>query len=139
MSSDNKQMMQDIFTELARGNGKPFRDSMAEDFCWTIAGCSPWSKTWRGKQQVIDKLLRPLFARFADTYTSEAQRFIAEGDYVVIECRGRVTTKSGKPYHNTYCYVCRLAEGKLQELTEYMDTELAVSALGPPQVGAVPA
>jgi len=41
-------------------------------------------------------------------------------------------TRSGKPYDNHYCYVCRLADGKLRELTEYMDTELAASALGAP-------
>jgi ketosteroid isomerase-like protein len=66
------------------------------------------------------------------SHRNEAQRFIAEGEYVVVECRGRVTTKSGKPYNNHYCYVCRFADGKLRELTEYMDTELAVSALGAP-------
>jgi ketosteroid isomerase-like protein len=132
VSSDNKQLMREIFAELAKGNGKPFRDSMADDFRWTITGSSPWSGTWQGKQEVTDKLLRPLFARFADTYTSEARRFIAEGNYVVVECRNRVTTKTGEPYCNAYCFVCRFADGKLHELTEYMDTELAVAALGLP-------
>lgn len=41
-------------------------------------------------------------------------------------------TKSGKPYNNTYCYVCRIVDDKLRELTEYMDTELATAALGAP-------
>lgn len=36
------------------------------------------------------------------------------------------------PYCNTYCFVFRLREGKLAELTEYMDTELATAALGDP-------
>ena len=43
-----------------------------------------------------------------------------------------VQTKSGLRYDNTYCYVCRLADGRLRELTEYMDTELAKAALGAP-------
>ena len=132
MNTHNKQLMQDIFAELAKGNGKPFVDSMADDFRWIIPGASTWSRTWNGKRAVLDELMRPLFARFADTYTNEAHRFIAEGDYVVVECRGKVMTKSGKPYSNHYCYVCRLADGKLRELTEYMDTELATAALGPP-------
>jgi uncharacterized protein len=132
MNTNYKQMMQDIFAELAKGNGKPFVDSMADDVCWTIAGSSAWSGTWRGKKAVMNDLMRPLFARFADTYTNVAHRFIAEGDFVVVECQGKVTTKSGKPYHNSYCYVCRFADGKLRELTEYMDTELAAAALGPP-------
>jgi ketosteroid isomerase-like protein len=48
---------------------------------------------------------------------------------VVIQCHGRVTTKTGKPYNNTYCYVCRMADGKMRELTEYLDTELVATAL----------
>ena len=131
-TESNKQLMQAIFAALAQGNGKPFRDAMAEDFSWAIAGQSAWSREWRGKQTVLDELLRPLYARFATTYTSEAQRFIAEGDHVVVQCRGQVTTKSGQPYNNHYCFVCRLEGGQLRELTEYMDTELATQALGAP-------
>jgi ketosteroid isomerase-like protein len=54
----------------------------------------------------------------------------------VVQCHGRVTTKAGRPYHNTYCHVCRLADGKLIELTEYCDTALVAAALEPPGAGA---
>jgi len=86
---------------------------------------------WRGREVVLNELMKPLFARFSDTYTCTAHRMIAEGDYVVVEARGKVTTKSGKAYNNNYCYVCRLREGKLVEVTEYMDTEMAAAVLGP--------
>jgi ketosteroid isomerase-like protein len=125
----NKQLMQNIFTELAKGNGKPFLDSLADDFCWVMPGSTRWSGTYRGKQAVQAELLTPLFALFADRYTNTASRFIAEDDWVVVECQGRVTTKSGMPYNNTYCWVCRVADGKLRQLTEYMDTELVTAAL----------
>jgi len=130
-TTENKQLMQRIFAELARGNGKPFVDSLADDICWHIIGTTSWSGTYRGKQAVQSDLLQPLFAQFADRYSNTAQRFVAEDDIVVVECRGRVTTRSGKPYNNTYCWVCRIAGGKLAELYEYMDTELVATALGP--------
>ena len=129
-AAENKQLMQRIFSELAKGNGKPFVESMADDFRWTVTGATRWSGTYHGKQAVLDDLMKPLFAQFADQYTNTAHRFIAEDDYVVIECRGRVTTKAGTPYNNAYCFVCRIAGGKLQELTEYLDTELVTAALG---------
>jgi uncharacterized protein len=129
-AAENKQLMQNIFTELSNGNGAPFVESRADDICWTIIGSTKFSGTYRGKQAVLNELLRPLFAQFADQYTNTAHRFIAEDDYVVVECRGRVTTKSGAPYNNTYCWICRFADGKLQELTEYLDTELVTAALG---------
>lgn len=54
---------------------------------------------------------------------------IAEDNYVVVECRGRVMTKSGVPSNNEYCYVIRFADGKMRELMEYFDTELVTAAL----------
>lgn len=131
-ASENKQLMRNIFAELAKGNGKPFVEAMDDDFCWMVTGTTAWSRIYRGKQAVMDELMRPLFACFADRYVNTASRFVAEDDIVVVECRGRVMTRSGVPYNNTYCYVCRLADGKLKDLTEYFDTELVTAALGAP-------
>jgi uncharacterized protein len=130
---ENKQLMADIFAGLAVGDGRRFFASLAEDFCWTITGTTPWSGSYRGQEAVRTKLLQPLFAQFADRYTNALHRIVAEGDYVVVECRGKVTTKAGKPYNNSYCWVCRIVNGMLTELTEYMDTELVATALLPPQ------
>ncbi len=128
-AATNKQMMQEIFSELSKGNGKPLIDNLADDFCWTVTGTTSWSGTYRGKEAVLNDLFKPLFSHFSDQYTNTALRIIAEEDVVVVEARGRVTTTEGKPYNNAYCFVCRLADGKLKEMTEYMDTQLVVTAL----------
>ena len=39
----------------------------------------------------------------------------------------------GLLYNNTYCFVFRISEGKVKELTEYMDTELVTAALDDPE------
>ena len=131
-AAENKRLFQAIFAGLSVGDGKLFIDSLADDFCWTITGTTAWSKTYRGKQAVRGELLRPLFTQFADQYTNQLRRIIAEDDFVVVEFQGRVTTKSGKPYNNTYCWICRVADGKLKELTEYLDTALVDHALQAP-------
>ena len=129
---ENKRLMEGVFAELANGNGQPFMDSLGEDIRWTVTGTSAWSRTYEGKRAVIDELMRPLFSQFAGPYKNAASHIIADGDHVVVECQGNVTTKSGKPYNQTYCYVCRMADGKVRELTEYLDTELVSEALEPP-------
>ena len=129
----NKAILQQICSELAKGNSAPFREAMADDFIWIVTGTTAWSGTYRGKQTVIEELLTPLRAKFATQYTNTATRFIAEEDYVVVECRGNVMTRSGAPYNNVYCWIFRLEDGKLKELTEYMDTQLVVDALGTPE------
>jgi uncharacterized protein len=128
----HKQQLQAAFEAMAIGDTRPFGALFAEDFTWTIPGDSAWGRTWSGRTNVHEQLLRPLFERFADTYTSRAIRFVAEGDVVVVECRGRVMARSGHRYDNTYCYVCEFgADGLMHKLTEYMDTALAAKALGP--------
>ena len=130
-TAENKRLLQDVFAELAKGNGRPFVDSMADDVRWTVTGQTKWSKTYEGKQAVVTELLGTLRTKIADRQKTIAQRFIAEDDCVVVEARGENMTKLGMPYNNRYCFVFRLADGKVKELTEYMDTELVTAALGP--------
>ena len=127
--SENKQLMQHIFAELSEGNAKPFVDSMADDFRWTVTGTTKWSKTYDGKQAVLTELFGTLRSKIGYKIRTTAHRFIAEGDHVVVEARGNNTTKAGIPYNNTYRFV-RIADGRVKELTEYLDTELVTAALG---------
>lgn len=124
--------MQHAFEHLAQGDGRPFADLMADDFRWIITGKTAWSRVYEGKVTVQEQLLRPLFAQFADRYRNTAQRFIAEGEWVVVQCRGSAETIRGQRYDNEYCCVCRFSGGKLSELTEYLDTQLVASVLDPP-------
>ena len=41
---------------------------------------------------------------------------LADGDHVVVECKGDAATVTGERYANTYCFVIRLADGRLKEL-----------------------
>jgi ketosteroid isomerase-like protein len=135
-AEQNKALMKRVYAALERGNGQPFLDALADDVSWTVIGTTEWSGTWRGKAAVQGRLLEPLFAQFATRYTNRAIRLIAERDWVVIECRGDVITKSGSPYRNTYCNVFHLEDGQVKEITEYCDTELLARALEPPWVEA---
>jgi uncharacterized protein len=124
--------MQHAFEYLAQGDGRPFAELMADDFRWAVTGKTAWSRVYEGKKAVQEQLLRPLFAQFADRYRNTAHRFIAEGEWVVVQCRGNAETRRGQRYDNEYCYVCRFSGGKLRELTEYLDTELVTAVLDPP-------
>ena len=47
---ENKEMMQEVFAELAKGNGRPFMDMLGDDIRWTVMGTGPWSRTYEGKR-----------------------------------------------------------------------------------------
>jgi uncharacterized protein len=129
----NKKLVESIFAALAEGNRQPFAEAMADEFSWTISGHGPWARTWSGKDVVRRELMLPLFAQFADTYRNRALRIVAEGDTVVVECRGTVLTRQGERYDNHYTYWIELREGSMVSLTEYMDTALAERVLVAPE------
>jgi ketosteroid isomerase-like protein len=131
METANKQLLRHVYAEISKGNVQPLLDSLADDVEWTIIGSTALSGTSRGKQEVIDKLLKPIRARLADgPIVFQPERFIAEGEYVVMQAHGRATALSGKPYNNTYCIICRIVDGKVKEMIDYVDTELITTALG---------
>jgi uncharacterized protein len=123
-ASENKKIVQHIFDEMANGNSVPLLESLAEDF--------KWSRSYDGKAAVLAELFAPLRAKIEGRMTTIPVRIIAEGDHVVVEARGRNTTKEGKAYNNIYCNVLRLEGGKLKEWTEYADTALVDAVLGDP-------
>ena len=129
-AAENKKLIQDMFAELSKGNAPAFLNALADDVRFTIIGTTKYSGTFNGKQELVNKLLQPLGAQIEGGLTITPENFIAEGDFVAMQARGKSTTKSGKPYNNTYCQVFRIANGKVQELTEYLDTELVTSAFG---------
>src|SRR5947209_11344075 len=128
---DNKQLIQHVYDEMATGNSRPFVDLLADDVTWHVMGQTKWSGTYRGKTSVLNDVLGQLRTRLADRYRAVAQRIIAEDPYVVVQARGQATTKAGAPYNNEYCFVYRMENGAIAEVTEYMDTELVTSALTP--------
>jgi uncharacterized protein len=128
-AQENKRLIQAAFEDLSKGDGSRFIDMMAEDIKWNVTGSTKWSKTYESKHAVLSELLMPLFEQFSGAYRNTADRIIAEDEIVVIECHGEATTKSGKQYNNRYCFICRLDDGRIVEVTEYFDTELATAVL----------
>jgi ketosteroid isomerase-like protein len=131
----NKNLMQEIFA--AAGNPDPavrdrslFAASLADDAKWVVTGQYSWSRTFTGKQSILDDLHGHVRSRLVERARTIAHRFIADGDHVVVEARGDNLTKAGVPYDNDYCLVFRLENGKIKEVREYCDSVLTEKALG---------
>ena len=136
-ADENRRLISKAFEGLPEADAADFLDLMADDFCWIIEGRSKWSMRFDGKDAVQRDLIRPLFANFATPYRNFAEEIIAEGDRVVVLCRGEVKTAADEDYNNSYCFVIRMRDGKMVELREYMDTALAEAVLRLPEEGAI--
>jgi ketosteroid isomerase-like protein len=121
---ENRDLMERIFAGLSEGDDSLFVKSMAEEMKWKWMGSGDLSHTFDGKQAILDQLWASVRRTLVPPYKVHASRFIAGEDHVVVEAIGENQTPSGQEYRNQYCWVCRLSEGKIQELREYMDTQL---------------
>jgi ketosteroid isomerase-like protein len=120
---ENKQLVQTIMDALARAERQPLFDAMADEVSWRWMGVSSWSKTFQGKEQVVGQL----FGGVEETLTSfsvDVHHIVDDGEHVVVEHTGHNTTPDGRRYDNNYCWVFSIRNGLIQEIREYMDTQL---------------
>jgi ketosteroid isomerase-like protein/rhodanese-related sulfurtransferase len=118
----NKRLLEQVFAAFSEGNAQALLDVLAEDVRWTISGTTAWSGVYHGKQTILREVFLPVFSQYAEPYRSNATRFIADGEHVVVEARGCSTTKTGRSFNNAYCYVFHLTDAIVDEVVEYCDT-----------------
>jgi uncharacterized protein (TIGR02246 family) len=123
-TAENKKLIQDAFTAWARGDGTAFFKLLAEDVRWTVIGSTPVSRTYASREAFVEGAAKPLTEKLAGPIVPTVRDIIAEGDKVVLQWEGRSSGKNGTIYHQTYCWVMRMADGKVREGTAYLDTEL---------------
>ena len=104
--------------------------SLADDARWVVTGQYSWSRTFTGKEAILNDLHGHVRSLLVERARTIANRFIADGDCVVVEARGDNVTKTGIRYDNDYCLVFRLENGKIKEVREYCDSVLTEQALG---------
>jgi ketosteroid isomerase-like protein len=126
----NKEIMTALYAEIAKGNGRPYVDALADDVTFRAIGSNSWSVKIKGKEELVREVYAKVRERLEGPIKSYATRILADGDFVVIQSRGDNTLKDGRRYNNDYCMVFRLENGKIKEIEEYLDTELVSSVMG---------
>ncbi len=127
---ENKQIVRSFYDAGNRGDLEACLDLISDDITWTNIGSTKLSGTYRGKAELTEKLLGPLFGRLKAGISTSVENLLGEDDYVVALTSGTAETTDGRPYNNQYCQVMRLLDGKIIEVTEYFDTELTSSIFG---------
>jgi ketosteroid isomerase-like protein len=85
----NKKLMEEIFA--AAGNPDPaardrslFAARLADDAKWVVTGQYSWSRTFTGKQSILNDLHGHVRSLLVERARTIAHRFIADGDHVVV-------------------------------------------------------
>jgi len=126
----NKKLVQQIYADSASRSGTTFADNLAEDAVWVVTGQYSWSHEFAGRDAIQNGLMGHFRSFFEGRPRTLALNFIAEGDFVVVEAKGDNVTKAGLRYHNQYCMVWRIENGRIKQIKEYCDSALVERVLG---------
>ena len=126
----NRATLVAVFAGLAGRDGARFWEALSDDAVWTGPGDNDWAGPWRGKAEIREQLIRPLRARIGSP-RSIADQIIVDGDWAAVQFHGDNETVDGERYDNRYVFILRFRDGLIVEVTEYMDTEMAMRVLGP--------
>jgi ketosteroid isomerase-like protein len=134
-AADNKKLVQEMFA--IAGDSDPavrerslFMATLADDATWVVTGHYSWSRTFTGKQSIMNDLHGHVRSKLVERGRTIAHRIIADGDIVVVEAKGNNLTRAGQRYDNDYCLVFTFDGGRIKEVREYCDSVLTERALG---------
>ena len=117
----NREIVSKAFAAWAAGGQSFFDDVLAPEVVWTIKGSGPSAGVHRGRQDLIERAVKPLSSRLASPIRPTVRNLWAEGEHVVIHWDGETLTKQGTPYRNSYVWIFRMRDGRAAEVTAFLD------------------
>ena len=125
-SKNNKEIAIKFFEALSSGS-EAYLDFYNDDSVIWTAGDNDIGGT-RTKKEIID-FAQGILAAFPTGISFNITGITAENERVAVEVSGEAIHSSGEAYNNQYHFLLTIKNGKILELKEYMDTQLAAKIL----------
>lgn len=123
----NKQLTLEFFKAMQAGDAEAIANTYADDGRVVTMGNTLISGS-RGKEE-IRQFAGGVLEAFPAGLNFTILSMTAEEDRVAVEATSEGVHVSGQPYDNHYHFLLRWKDGKLLEMKEYMDTEMATAVL----------
>jgi uncharacterized protein len=117
----NRQIITEAFDQWQAGGTTFFTDVLTTDVNWTIEGSGPSAGLYEGRDQLMDRAVRPFSSRLAETVKPVSKTVWADGDHVIVNWEGVGRALDGEAYTNSYAWIFRMQDGKAIEVTAFLD------------------
>lgn len=129
MTNAHKEVVRTYFKSMGAGNVELFKSTLTEDYYALIAGYSQISGIQNRDEVLAFVASVPSITKSGISF--EIRCLTAEEDRVACESQGQSVMANGTEYNNQYIHLFRFRDGKICQVTEYMDTKLAETVLLP--------
>jgi uncharacterized protein len=119
-----KEYVQNLFHFLETDDNSHFYDKVADDVIWTVMGTHPLAGTYHSKTDFIVKTFVRLNKILKDGVILKVTNIIVQDETAAVELKSLSTALNGKPFNNTYCWVCRFENNVIVEVRAYVDSAL---------------
>jgi hypothetical protein len=127
-AEQNKQIVNQAFDLAEKVNIEGFLKNLSDDFKWTTIGSTGVSGTYDTKG-LLENYFPKIAASFKSMPIIVPDQIIADENFVIRLGHGEGgVAKNGLEYNNIYCFVIKIKDGKISEITEYCDTDLVRKA-----------
>lgn len=117
-----RSLLQRLFAEYERGDLEPLFEHVADDVRWTVMGTHPLAGEYRSKEEFRRATYERLGSVLAGPIQCRLTRVLADGELGVVEWRGHATSVNGDPFDNLYCWLMRVRDERIVEVTAYVDS-----------------
>jgi hypothetical protein len=134
LAEENEGIARQLFEALSRGDAEAVDSLYADDFRLWTAGSMPISGE-HPRAEAIEGM-SGIFAVFPKGIRFDVTGTTAQGERVAVEAESHGDHISGIHYNNLYHFLVIVRDGKIRELREYMDTQMAQEVLFDSLAGA---
>ena len=121
----SKDTVKALFSDLETGQSDLFFQNVREDVDWTVMGTHPLAGHYHSKQAFLEATFARLGKVLRDGVLLKVVDLHVDGNVAIVELRALSTANNGKPFDNTYCWVCSFGEdGLIAKVRAYLDSAL---------------
>ena len=113
-----------LFNHLKTGDNDKFFSHVADNVSWTVMGTHPLAGIYKSKNDFILNTFQRLNKLLKEGVILKVNNIIVQNDTAVVEMESLSTALNGKPFNNTYCWVCRFEDDIIIEVHAYVDSAL---------------
>ena len=123
----NKKVARGFMDAMSSGQAERILALYSDDVTIWTAGSLSFSGNH--DRAGVAALCEGLLGAFPEGLEFSIKAITAEGERVAVEAEGLGTHASGKVYHQRYHFLLVIRDGKIAQMKEYFDTELARDVL----------
>jgi len=113
-----------LFNYLKTDESDKFFEYVDDNVLWTVMGTHPLAGVYKSKNDFILNTFQRLNNLLKEGVILKVNNIIIQDNTAVVEMESLSTALNGKPFNNTYCWICRFENDIIVEVHAYVDSAL---------------